>query len=63
MVTHMSEGGEPLNVYSNKKEKLNKQKANKQKNKKKTEKEEEEMYIKKHLKIKFIFAVIFYYNP
>jgi hypothetical protein len=29
----MSEGGEPLNVYPNKKEKLNKQKANKKKQK------------------------------
>ena len=59
MVTHMSEGGEPLNVYPKKQKKT---KTNKKQTKKR-EKKEEEMYIKKHLKIKFIFAVIFYYNP
>ena len=57
MVTYMSEGGEPLIVYPPKKKQTNKKQT------KKTEKKEEEMYIKKHFKIKFIFAVIFYYNP
>jgi hypothetical protein len=47
-----------VNLYINTFEKKNKQKTNK-----KREKNEEEMYIKKRLKIKFIFAVIFYYNP
>jgi hypothetical protein len=42
--------------------KKNKKQTNKKQTKKR-EKKEEEMYIKKHLKIKFIFAVIFYYNP
>ena len=57
MVTYMSEGGEPLIVYPPQKKQTNKKQT------KKTEKKEEEMYIKKHFKIKFIFAVIFYYNP
>jgi hypothetical protein len=56
----MSEGGEPLNMYPKKKKKKEK---NNNKKATKTEKKEEEMYIKKHLKIKFICAVIFYYNP
>ena len=56
----MSEGGEPLNMYPKKKKKKEK---NNNKKATKTEKKEEEMYIKKQLKIKFICAVIFYYNP